>query len=189
VRKIILLVVLGSLLLTSYAISVEIFCTFDARDPNFDASVSFTSPSPANESWNELTQKDLSLHVSNELGQTMNVSFHWANHSLIAYNDSVTNDTTVTVTFTGNYNRYQQYNWYANVSSVSFDNQSEIYWFKAEAFDWDINRDAYVNMLDINAVRNNYLQTTSNRNDVTGDGVVNYLDRSRLQHHWGDDYN
>jgi hypothetical protein len=167
-------------------ISEDITCSFIAFDPNFGSSVSFTSPYPANESWQNITNDTMSIHVSNELGEPMNVSFHWDDHTLIDYNDSALNDTTVTINTGIEYGNYQQYDWYVNVSSITYNNQSSIYWFKGEAGSYDINRDATVDQTDLDFLHSSYLQSTSSRNDINNDGTVNYLDRSKLQHHWGD---
>jgi hypothetical protein len=175
--------------LSHSVLSEDITCTFTAFDPNFDSSVSFTSPSPSNESWQPITDGNLSIHVSNELGETMNVSFYNATGVLLGYNDSANNDTTVNITHPQSpYNNYQQYYWYATINSTNYNNQSATYWFKGEAWNYDINRDSTVNQTDLSSLHSSYLQTTSSRNDINGDGIVNYLDRSKLQHHWGETY-
>ena len=186
-----LVIIVAALLIAilSYSVlSQDVTCTFTAFDPNFGSSVSFSSPYPTNESWQNTTNDTMSIHVSNENGETMNISFHWANHTRIDYNDSVSNDSTVTIHTGTTYDHYQQYNWYANLSSVTYSNQSSIYWFKGEAYDWDINRDQYANQTDLDLIHALYLQSTVSRTDINGDGKVNYLDRSSLQHHWGEDY-
>jgi len=188
IKKLLSISILMLIITSSIVIALDITCHFTSNDPNWGADVSFSSPYPTNQSWQDVSDKELKIHVSNDLGETMNVSFHWSDHTLIDYNDSATNDTTVTITYSGNYDRYTQYDWYVNVTSVTFNNQSGQFWFKGEAYDWDIDRDADVDITDVNFVRDNYLETTAGRNDVTGDGYVNYLDRSRVQYHWGDDY-
>ena len=183
-----LLIFVGLLLFTTVVTAIEITCTFDAIDPNFGASISFLSPYPTNQSWHNITNDTLQIHITNELGETMNVSFYWANHTLIGYNNSATNDTDINISTGITYDRYVQYNWYVNVSSIHYDNQSAIYWFKGEAFPWDINRDQSVTNTDLSSLLAVYLEDTSSRNDINNDGTVNYLDRSMLQAHMGDDY-
>jgi len=187
-RTIPLLTIILLIAALSYSvISEDITCTFTAFDPNFGSSVTFTSPYPANESWQTTTDGNISIHVSNELGETMNVSFYNSTDILLGYNNSVTNDTTVNITHPQSpYNNYQQYYWYATVTSTTYDNQSATFWFKGEAWSYDINRDATVNQTDLDSLHSSYLQATSSRNDINNDGTVNYLDRSKLQHHWGE---
>ena len=117
-------------------------------DPVLGEVVTITAPYPTDESWQQTTNDTMSIHVSNPVSETMNVSFHWSNHTLISYNNSVANDTTVTINSGITYAHYQQYNWYINVTSTSCDTNSETWWFKGEAFPWDIDREAYDDRTD-----------------------------------------
>jgi len=170
-------------------ISQDVTCTFTASDPNFGSAVSFTSPYPENESWQTIADGNLSIHVSNELGETMNVSFYTVAGTLIGYNDSVGNDSTVNITHIYSpYTHYLIYEWYVTINSTHYNNQSGMYWFKGEAVDGDIDRDTYINNTDLSLLLSNYLQSSSDRTDINEDGIVNYLDRSKLQHNIGGPY-
>jgi len=169
--------------------SEEIICSFTGFDPNFGSGVSFTSPYPSNESWQPVNDGELHIHVSNELGEIMNVSFYTVAGTLIGYNNSVGNDSTVNITHIYSpYTNYHTYEWYVTINSTHYNNQSGMFWFKGEAVDADIDRDTYVNNTDLSLLLSNYLQSPSDRTDINSDGIVNYLDRSKLQHNIGGPY-
>lgn len=149
--------------------------------------ISFSNPFPSNESWVDIDNHAMNITVSNPGGDAMDVYFYWNNDTLIGSNLSVANNTVANVTIGFNYVRYQQYTWYV----VVMDNTSSIWWFKGEAYDWDILRDAVINYLDASSLTGHYGETGDIgwiRDDIIEDGVVNYLDASSLTSHYGESY-
>lgn len=184
-KKLLILVILSIVAVSSYLCNAaSISGTFD---PVLGETVTITSPYPTDESWQQTVNDSMSVHVSNPLNETMNVSFYWSNHTLISYNNSVENDTTVTINSGMTYAHYQQYDWYVNATSSSCDTQSETWWFKGEAFPWDINRDQSINVTDRNLICAVYgSKTYSGREDTNSDSLVNYLDAGLLALHYGE---
>lgn len=77
------------------------------------------------------------------------------------------------------------------MTSTSCDTHSETWWFKGEAYPWDINRDKFVDSTDRQNINITYLNTGTPewiREDINGDGIINYLDTGSLAIHYGDDY-
>jgi len=63
------------------------------------------------------------------------------------------------------------------------------YWKIGQTSVGDIDLDMDVDTVDVNLLRNDYLNTTGiDDTDLNDDGIVNYLDRSLIQNFWGDDY-
>ena len=63
------------------------------------------------------------------------------------------------------------------------------YWKIGQTSVGDIDLDMDVDSVDVNLLRNDYLNITGiDDTDLNNDGVVNYLDRSLIQNFWGDDY-
>ena len=151
-------------------------------------------PQPTNKSWRDTDNHTMKVKVSNQLGETMNVSFYWhSNHTLIGTDNNVVNDTYATVEVGFNYTRYQNYTWYVNVTSHTFDNQSDMWWFKGEAYKWDIDRTAVVNIVDATSVTYHIGETGDPywiRQDCagSGDGVINIVDVTTVTYHIGESY-
>ena len=159
--------------------------TYNFRTYN---EVSFSSPVPINESWNIITNDTLNCTVSNIGGDSMDVEFYWgSNDTLIGTDTNVANNTVASVTVGFTYIRYHQYSWYAKIGV----NTSDSWWFKGEAYNWDINRDKTVNYLDASSLTSHYGETGTPswiRDDIIIDGVINYLDASSLTSHYGESY-
>lgn len=175
---------------SSYVTSVDVTGTFSAYGPSLDVSMS--NPFPSNESWVDIDNHVMNITVTNSNDETMNVSFYWNNnHTLIGTDNNVANNSVANITVGFNYTHYQQYYWYVTVNSTSYNNKSSIWWFKGEAFPWDINRDKLVDNTDRQNMNNTYLNTGTPgwiREDTNGDGKINYLDTGSLAIHYGDDY-
>ena len=54
---------------------------------------------------------------------------------------------------------------------------------------YDIVLDTAIDASDLTSLLSCYLDEETTRQDINEDGVVNYLDRSAFQHHWGEAYN
>lgn len=186
---IIILYIASFLLVSSLCISsLPITGTFTPVNTSGDVTIS--APFPSNESWVEISDSSMNITVSNNLGEEMNVSFYWgSNDSLIDTDIGVLNNSIASVTVGFDYVHYQQYWWYVTVNSSSYNQKSGTWWFKGEAYDWDIDRDQHVNNTDRQSINMTYLDTDSlGREDINEDGIVNYLDAGALALHYGDDY-
>ena len=169
----------------------NVTCTFGANDPNYGGSVVMKTPNPSNESWRDIDNHTMKVNVSNNLGETMNVSFYWINNTLIGQDIDVTNNTYANVTVVGNYTRYQQYDWYVTVNSTHYNNQSASWWFKGEAYRWDIDRDADADVFDVSGVAVHYGETGDPhwiRADCSINGIVDVFDISLAAVHYGEEY-
>jgi len=171
--------------------------TLDNSAPNQGSS-----PTPSNETnWYE-TRWDyyqtaftsggqwLNVTVTDPESDTVDVSFYWSNHTLIGTDSDVAHGNVASISVE-NLTVYQTYYWYANVTDAEFTTQSEIFWFKHEAHNWDINRDAECDYLDASSLTSHYGESGANgwvRDDINDDGDVDYLDASSLTSHYGDDY-
>ena len=188
-RKMFLMIsfLLSFLLLSLVSVSaLEITGTFTPVNNTGDVAIS--SPYPSNESWIEIDDHSMNVTVSNNIGETMNVSFYWgSNDSLIGTDTDVVNNSVASVTIGFDYTNYQQYWWYVTVNSSSYDQLSESWWFKGEAYDYDINRDESVNYQDTGAVALVYGSNPyDGREDINGDNKVNYLDTGEVALHYGE---
>ena len=166
-------------------------CIFNASDPNYGGSVVMHLPEPTNQSWRDIVNHTMKVNVYNQLGESMNVSFYWANSTLIDTDVDVENNTYANVTIGFNYTRYQAYEWYVTVNSTHYNNQSEIWWFKGEAYDWDINRDGEIDINDVTGVTGYYGEKGAPhwiRADCTKDGEVDIKDITLVTGHYGDNY-
>ena len=182
---------------TSYWWKVVVNDTFNETisiykfDTEEFSNISYNSIVPENESWVNIDNHTMKVNLSNSLGESMTVMFYWDNHTLIGSDTNVANNTFANVTIGSNYTRYQTYTWYVNVSSATLDEQSDLWWFKGEAYNWDINRDAEIDMLDISGVASHYKETGEPhwiRADCSINGVVNVIDISLAAFHYGEEY-
>lgn len=170
--------------------------TFTAYDPNWGASVSFTSPSPGNNTWRDIDNQTLEITVSNDLDETMNVSFYWyGNGTLIGTDTNVVNNSVATIESGFNYTNYANYTWNITVKSDTFDNKSTFWKFRGEAYDWDINRDVEVDINDITATTAHYGETSTPgwiRQDCAPlgnpDGEIDIKDITLITAHYGEEY-
>ena len=188
-RKMLLIILcLASfLLLSCFSVSaLPITGTF--TPVNNSGSVTISVPYPSNESWIEINDSSMNITVSNNLAEEMNVSFYWgSNDSLIGTDTGVSNNSVASVIVGFDYIRYQQYWWYVTVNSSSYDQRSDDWWFKGEAYDYDINRDNQTNYQDTGAVALVYgSDPFDGREDVNGDNKVNYLDTGEVALHYGE---
>jgi len=150
-------------------------------------------PEPENKSWRDTDNHSMKVKVSNQLGETMDVSFYWHNnHTLIGEDTDVANDTYANVTVGFSYVEYENYTWYVNVTATHYDNQSAKWWFKGEAHNWDINRDEDINIVDVTGVTAHYGETDETphwiRADCAENGDINIVDVTTVTSHYGESY-
>jgi len=191
VRKMLLIILcLTSFLLLS-CISVPALPITGTFTPiNNLGDVTISVPYPSNESWVEINDSSMNVTVSNNMGEDMNVSFYWgSNDSLIGIDNDVSNNSVASIIIGFNYIHYQQYWWYVTINSSSYNNRSNDWWFKGEAYDWDINRDNQMNYQDTGAVALVYgSDPYDGREDVNNDAKVNYQDTGEVALHYGEEY-
>ena len=169
---------------------------FTAYDPYYGTGVNFVSEQPSNNSWVEVYDHNLTVTVSNDLGETMNVSFYWAsNDSLIEKDEDVLNNTIAYANSSFNYTHYQNYTWYVVINSTHYNNQSAIWRLRGESYDWDINRDAEVDINDITSVTGVYGSEGSPhwiKQDCAPlgnpDGEIDIKDITLITAHYGEIY-
>jgi len=169
----------------------SVTCIFDTNDPNYGGSAIMQLPDPSNQSWRDIDNHTMKVNVSNNLGETMNVSFYWINDTLIGEDNNVENNTYANVTVVGDYTRYQQYEWYITVNSTHFNNRSATWWFKGEAYDWDVNRDEEIDINDITGVTGYYGDEGTPhwiRADTTRSGEIDINDITLVTGHYGEEY-
>ena len=170
--------------------AIEVTCSFTATggDPG---DVAMQYPQPTNESWNEIDNHTLQVLVYNDLGEVMNVSFYWSNGTLIGTDTNVINNTNASVEHPTNYTHYQTYYWYVTVNSSSYNNMNATWWFKGEAYNWDINRNADINIVDVTGVTSHYGESGSPgwiRADANNNGDINIIDVTSVTAHYGESY-
>lgn len=150
------------------------------------------TPNPANNSWVEIDNHNLSVNVSNNQGEIMNVSFYWANNdSLIEKIEDVLNNTIAHANSSFNYTNYQNYSWYVTVNSTHYDNQSALWNFTGEAHIWDVDRSADITLTDLTSIATHYKETGDNhwiRQDTTSNGVISLSDLTYVTYHYGESY-
>lgn len=187
----VMMIVFISLSSSPTILGISVSCTFTS--PGFEAgTVVVSNPYPINESWHNISRNELNITVSNELGQEMTVYFYWQNNgTLIGSDESVSNNTVASVSTSGEYERYETYQWNATVIATNYNNKTQLWWFKGEAYDWDIDRSRDVDVLDASYLTGHYGETGEpgwNRADIIKDGEVNVLDASALTGHYGESY-
>lgn len=167
-------------------------CIFDAHYPAFGGEAIMQLPMPANKSWIDIDNHTMKVNVSNNVGESMNVSFYWgSNDTLIGIDTDVVNNTYANITVGFNYTRYQNYTWYVTVNSTNFDNRSDTWWFKGEAYNWDIGRNGEIDINDITGVTAHYGEEGEPhwiRADCTINGEVDINDITLVTSHYGEEY-
>ena len=93
---------------------------------------------------------ELNCTVTDNDGDTLNVTFYWANGTVIGTDYNVANNSVASVPVTVGH--YKNMSWYVIVNDSVEEVQSGTFWFYTEAYDWDINRDATVNYLDTSSL-------------------------------------
>ena len=175
------------------------FCSADpisisgSFDPFLESAenVSINTPFPVDGSWVLPAVHVMNCTVSNDEGYSMDVYFYWGNTSLIDSDLGVANDSVANVTVGFNYTRYSNYSWYVVVNVSGNETNGDSWWFKGEAYDWDIIRDADIDYLDASSLTSTYGDSGSPgwiRDDINDDGDVDYLDASALTSYYGDSY-
>jgi len=130
-----------------------------------------------------------------DLGQTVNVSFYWDNHTLIGTILGVTEGTEASL-FIPDYldpdwvSHDINYGWYA-VTNDSYAESTGPTWYFLTCKAWDLNIDKVVNYLDASVFVADYGDVVTPGevpSDINEDGPVNYLDASLLIGHYGESY-
>lgn len=133
----------------------------------------------------------LSVTVTDNQLDKMNVSIYWVNHTLIGSFNNVPCFDTVSISFVDEWlddNSY--YEWYVNISDGEFNTTTPVYNFSTSK-EWDTNGDGIINYMDVSTIVGNYNQNCLPGQygwDVNDDGTCNYLDVSVIVAHYGESY-
>ena len=125
-------------------------------------------------------------------GDAMDVSFYWQNGTLIGTDNGVPNGSTANFTIPFLLENYTWYYWYVNVTDGEDLYNSQIFTFRQEAYDWDIDRDSKCYPSDLSLLAGNYMTGDGTpwwiRADISRDGYVNPTDLSLLVGHYMEEY-
>lgn len=126
---------------------------------------------------------DLELTLDDPNGDLLNISFYWANHTLIGYDEGYTN---ASISLP-NLEHHQSYEWYAVVNDSTWETNESFSFVTCRAF--DLIPDGVVNYLDVSLMVAHYLESVSPPGseswDINDDGETNYLDISILVANYG----
>lgn len=142
-----------------------------------------TNNIPSNSESNVDVYTYLNVTVTDDDGNSMDVSFYWTNHTLIDSANSVSNNTVASINFQNDWlNHNTTYNWYVNISDGTNITHSSDYSFTT-CKSWDTNADGAIDYLDVSLVTTYFGQTCNpgeNGWDIHANGECDYLDVSML---------
>jgi len=138
----------------------------------------------------------LNVTVSDDDGDSLNVSFYWGNSTLIHTVTNIASGNVASI-FLPNYTNPDfllhdtDYTWYVTINDTRSEIQSPTYTFHTSKAP-DINEDRTVNYLDVSLLVSHYGESVSPPGskgwDINSDGDTNYLDVSALVTAYGDNY-
>ncbi len=141
---------------------------------------------------------NFTAHVTDIDGGSLDVSFHWGNHTV--FNSTTVSDDSDAVALVEEFqlpswNDWLEhdttYTWYVNVTDGEYTETSEK-WTFTTCKAWDLNVDKTVNYLDISILVSHYLETMPYPGmypwDINNDADTNYLDVSGLVSHYLENY-
>ena len=162
------------------------YTTVDDQAP---ASFTFEAPTD-NHPYKSVYNEYLRLTVSDPEADTMNITFHWGNGTVIHWttisNGSQASLSLPTYMTPGWLEHDTTYTWYVSANDSWKTGTSSTYSFHTSQ-PWDVNEDGIVDYLDASGLVSAYGNTCTPGQigaDIDNSGVVDYLDASSLVSHY-----